>query len=420
MNACHCRLGSKCIPALVFACFLVPWVPLAEPVFDNTLHSYNTWYSSKFEMGDDAILSGTARTVTEFYLEYFGEFNSTGQQNARIRFYANDGPGMSPQTVLYESDPVPVYPGYNMVALRNLSVGVSNAFIWTVQFEGLSGVYSNRAGMLFYSPPVLGQSYKDCWLKQNGKWGTVLFTTAGMPANFSVRIIAQPDPDFTVASHTVRPDGRHDLTVTGPNFSSTQVWRTDDKIQWSLVSSFNMVSSPVSLVDDLPAPGNDRLYKAEPAPEPFLQLKPLVRTNSAGKSERVIQISGQPGRSFDLLNGFNLTDWFPMLNTYVFSSGVYEAASPPGSQLPIRFYEAKWAPDAPYVLGLPSLTPQGLLRILGSGPPGRGCVLQTSADLIQWSPVSTNFFGYTTSTFGFEMPAPANTTPLFIRGVPLP
>lgn len=420
MNAIPSRIWLQFLACWALVCILDSTWIRAEPVFDNTHHYNTTWYSSTLELGDDAILSGTARTITEFYLEYYGEFSSTGQETARIRFYANDGPGMSPETVLYESDPMPIYPGYNLLVLRDLSVAVSDAFIWTVQFAGVSGAYKSRAGLLFYGPPALGQSYKDCWLKQQGKWGTVMFTTAGVAANFSVRIIAQPDPPVALSTRILQPSGRHMLTVTGPNFSSAVLWGSDDNTNWSLLSSFNFVGEPVSMIDPQDVPGKERFYKAEPASEPVLHLKSLLRTNATGKSERVVRITGQPGRSFDLENGYDLANWFPMLETYVLTSGVYEAVSPPGSQLPIRFYRAQWAPDSPIGFGIPSILPDGRVRLLGAGPPGRGCVLQTSTDLKLWTSVNTNYFSFTTSSYVLILPAPANAGPLFVRGMTWP
>src|SRR5882762_8762287 len=64
---------------------------LATPV---NVGGSNQSYSSINEFGDQIVLAGTSRDVTDFKFSYFLKVNSgvsTGLEIARIRFYKNDG-----------------------------------------------------------------------------------------------------------------------------------------------------------------------------------------------------------------------------------------------------------------------------------------------------------------------------------------
>src|SRR5450756_688458 len=152
----------------------------AEIIYDNFQNYGDIWYaappSHDVEFGDQLPLAGTGRTLTQFQFEYYGEFVSTGNETVRVRLYANDGPNQDvpnteePGTLLYESEPLPVYPRLNTLTLRGLSIQVTNTLTWTVKFGGLTGYYNHRAGPTFYDPPTVGSSYDDFWLKFEGKW----------------------------------------------------------------------------------------------------------------------------------------------------------------------------------------------------------------------------------------------------------
>jgi hypothetical protein len=397
------------------------WVALgtnearAEYVFDNTYRYSDAWYSSHNEFGDDALLSGKARTISDFALEYFGEFNFTGAAGARIRFYAPDGPGLSPKTLLYESEFIPIYPDYNLIHLRNLSVRVDDAFIWTVQFEGLSGVYQDRAEIVNYDPPALGSSYNDFWAKRDGQWGTLVFEN--VVANFAVRILGQPDPPVEIASETASPGGGRQLLITGPNFQGGEVWVSEDQTQWQLLDSFNFLGEPVPVLDSSARTGANRYYRANLATAPVLHLDYLL-PNQADPQQRVIRVSGTPGRSFTLETSLNLRDWMPLpQEPQYLTSGIFDMVNPPGAGLRYLFYRGAWMDDLPVVLGYPSLIAINRLQFLVSGPPGQDCLVQASSDLAQWNTVATNSFSFTARVFTYVSAPLTNSASAYYRAV---
>ncbi|HRY50087.1 MAG TPA: hypothetical protein P5186_18710 [Candidatus Paceibacterota bacterium] len=386
-----------------------------EVVYDNTFGYRDSWYSSRNEFGDDVTLSGKARSISSFDVEYFGEFNATGAESARIRFYANDGPQLSPSTLLYESGRLPIYPGYNLASLRGLAISVSNNFTWSIVFEGLSGSYSNRAGLLIYDPPVLGSSYSDFWMKKEGVWGTYVLKNKN--ANFPVRIQADPDPSMEILSEQSLPDGSRKLVITGPNFSSGELWYSDDQTEWLLLREFNIVSDSVVLGDRTVPPGVPRSYRVVRSTVPRLQLSSKV-VQDGETQHRVIRVSGAPGSTFTLETAIRMGDWLP-LTTHVFCSGIEEITDPPGSSFATRFYRAVKGPEIPVVLGYPHLLANGAVEFLVSGSPGMDCLIQRSVDLQNWTTEATRAFSYMSKTFNFVSEAMLEPGPVYYRAVPI-
>ena len=101
-------------------------------------------------------LAGSKRTVSSF--EFLYRLNSgQGDETARVRFYANDGPGGEPGTVLYDSGTVAIAvsgTSYFPVLLSGLSLVVPDSFTWTIVFDGTGDTVLNRR----YDPPTIGSS----------------------------------------------------------------------------------------------------------------------------------------------------------------------------------------------------------------------------------------------------------------------
>jgi hypothetical protein len=184
------------LPALLLALKLAP--ARAELVYDNTDTGGTNVYYSLLEYGDEIILTGTNRVISQFSFEYFGDFTPTGDETARLRLYKMDGPKTAdgdpaPGTVLYDSGVFSISPGYQPPKFTGLSVTVPTDITWTVEFGGLTGITGDRAGLVFRDKPSVGSSFDDFWLKQQNNWK--LFSWGGDPiANFAARISSGADP----------------------------------------------------------------------------------------------------------------------------------------------------------------------------------------------------------------------------------
>lgn len=185
-------------------------------VYDNTVNR-STNSSGQFarfaqpgvEFGDQVILAGGAlagvRTVTSFSFEYYltgaGSAVTPGGQ-ARLRFYPNTGASGSPAASplftsvvfdVFNTDPNDAQG--EVLTFSGLNVTVPDTFTWTVEFMNL-GAGAN-AGLPLYSPPTVGNSFTDYWLRDGGgNWvlGQPNPPTTPTALDFSARIDAVPEP----------------------------------------------------------------------------------------------------------------------------------------------------------------------------------------------------------------------------------
>jgi hypothetical protein len=170
----------------------------AEFIYDNSDTGGTNVYYSAVEFGDEVLLAGTERVVSEFLFEYYGDFTAVGDETARLRLYKNDGPKTSdgagtPATVLFDSGTFSISPDYQTKKFTGLSVTVPTDMTWTIEFGGLTGTAGDRAGLVFRHTPSVGTSFDDFWLRQNNNWQ--LFSWGGNPvANFAARIVGGAEP----------------------------------------------------------------------------------------------------------------------------------------------------------------------------------------------------------------------------------
>jgi hypothetical protein len=178
----------------------------ADIVYDNSTTRVNVGgvdqgYSSGNEFGDQIILGGSARDVTQFSFEYFLKVNSgvsTGLETARIRFYKNDGPqvnvtGFAPGTLLWDSGdfsiPVSDALAYDL-AVPNITV--PNTFTWTVSFGNVLG--TETAGLSMYDPPTVGNGFDDYWENNGGTWELRKNSDPSIATSFGGIVEAVPEP----------------------------------------------------------------------------------------------------------------------------------------------------------------------------------------------------------------------------------
>ncbi|MBI4662662.1 MAG: hypothetical protein HY735_27935 [Verrucomicrobia bacterium] len=167
----------------------------AAVVYDNTAatNSLNRSFSAgnNIEFGDQIFLEGSDRRVTDFRFDYF---LSTGSARAELFFYQNNGAGgTAPGTLLYRSGQFDLATGVQSIVAQGLSVSVGNTFTWAVAFSGVD--LGEEAGLLLFSPPTIGASIDDFWVKDSaGNWSTFLIDAGATPANFAARVTAVPEP----------------------------------------------------------------------------------------------------------------------------------------------------------------------------------------------------------------------------------
>lgn len=145
-------------------------------VYDNTLIDKQTTFQigAGEEVGDEILLdntlmNGTLYSINYFTFTYWGN-NFNGNEQMTVKFYANDGAGGKPNTVLWDSTPfaIPQTPK-SQVIFDDLNVTVTQRNLtWAVQFSGLES--GETAGLWIYSPPSVGQNYTDYWYNDGSGW----------------------------------------------------------------------------------------------------------------------------------------------------------------------------------------------------------------------------------------------------------
>lgn len=171
------NLISVCCVILVVLAGLVTPAPAQGEIVTSVIYDNTTTKIANIvpcvvrEMGDEITLAGTQRIVTDFMFGYYGVFTSDGDETARIRFYANDGPEGAPDTLLYDSGTFPIMPGYEQThTLTGLFVIVPDTFTWTCQFGGVTQWPDDLAALYLYDPPSVGSSEDYLWKSEGSGW----------------------------------------------------------------------------------------------------------------------------------------------------------------------------------------------------------------------------------------------------------
>jgi hypothetical protein len=312
-----------------------------------------------------------------------------------VRFYANDATpevngiySSAPGTLLFESGEIVVVNGYNTLSLNNLHIRVPDNFTWTVQFGGLTGVYPNRAGLLFATVPAVGDSFNDMWQRDPTGWNTYVFQS--VKANFMARIYAQSETPLTIQS-IKRHGAENQLSLYGPAFTSVALESTMDFVNWRQLDSLTLLGEPVTVLDSLDPGEFFRFYRLRQLEAPIIKTTELVyNTNNASM---LVNLQGAPGWGVSLQATTNNVNWtelgfeyFTSLHSryvdYTIATNNYIA------------YRAMPATNDIMLMVSSTNIVAGKRMVLLAGPPGRDCVVEASGNLQQWTPVSTNTFSY--------------------------
>lgn len=181
----------------------------ATTIYDNSVNDLLTRFNpGLLEVGDQIVLAGTERFLTNFSFEYYATNTANpsalagANVEARVRFYLNDGVLFNgyatPGTMFYDSGLFSVglptdrstfvFTAGSDFAFGGLYIP-ANEITWSVQFSGLGG--TDEVGVDIYSPPVVGANYPDYW-ENNAGWS---LKTNTVPMNFAAQFQATvPEP----------------------------------------------------------------------------------------------------------------------------------------------------------------------------------------------------------------------------------
>lgn len=187
------------------------FIAQAEIVYNNSTGDSNIRLNpGTREIGDEIVLGGSARMITDFTFQYWGENFFGDDEEARVRFYLNDGPNSPagpqvPSTLFYDSDwfSISETPRSTLIitdfitgAIVPLNGLLPESFTWTVRFRGVDAIDGESAGVDLYNPPTVGGNYLEYWENTGPGGWEYRGETNGIALNFGARISAVPEPSM--------------------------------------------------------------------------------------------------------------------------------------------------------------------------------------------------------------------------------
>ncbi len=190
----------------------LPFSLSAATIFDNSKNDLLTRFNpGTAEVGDEVVLGGSERFLTNFSFEYWGTNTAggagfAGAIEARVRFYRNDGAAFngyaSPGSLLYDSQWFPLgepterntqlFEAGRDFPQEGLFLPVSD-LTWSVQFRGMGA--TDLVGVDLYSPPTTGTAFPDYWEFNGGAWQLMTNSVAmDFASRFEASLTSVPEP----------------------------------------------------------------------------------------------------------------------------------------------------------------------------------------------------------------------------------
>jgi hypothetical protein len=309
------KLGLCSIRCLsVILGILGPWVQAqfvaTEVVYHNAIGPVAGTNSTNQEFGDELILEGDNRKVVAFSFEYNGQFEADGDETVVLRFYRNDGESLvanikTPGTLIYQSEPFAVFPDYNFASITGIDAVVPERFTFTVQFSGMTGLSTDRAGLVLRHPPHIGKSYDDIWVRFANGWAP--YQWSGDPiANFACQVTAAVDTSVSFQDLWLDEDGIPTMKIRGPRNQTMIVYGSADKKTWSPMDLRVLKQREFTLKDTDHTSALTRYYRAT-----LINNKPIEVTdlNILGNGKTRVSVSGPNGMPFTLQATGDFKTW---------------------------------------------------------------------------------------------------------------
>ena len=198
------RLPMSCA-ALLLAAHFSPFAN-AEIVYQN-INRLSSYRPELREHGDQLSLAGTARTLTDIYIEAYANFVPQGNEQVIVRVYSNERQydlyRKEPTTLLYSATKALRLGdgGYSTIHLSSLALEVPDIITVTVEPVGLNP--NELFGLPIASPAAIGGptqsgrvgSDNEFWrLNDQGKWEVFRNTNLALPLNAIMQVVAVPEP----------------------------------------------------------------------------------------------------------------------------------------------------------------------------------------------------------------------------------
>lgn len=185
------------------------------------------------------------------------------------------------------------------------------------------------------------------------------------------------------------PGGQFILALNGPVGSNYVVETSTDLVHWTPFSTNAISPAGSAAVVDLNPALPRKFYRVVPYAGSSTPTARLSGFSQAGGQENII-LSGAVGSSYVVQVSANRTNWTPISTNKIPSGGSVAVAYATGSGQ--RFFQVvpagSGAAPAPVLSGL--TLGHGAASFVLTGPAGNSYVIQSSTDLVKWTPLSTN------------------------------
>jgi hypothetical protein len=207
-------LGFSFISLIASVITFCPVSSSADPIFRNSTNDLVTRFNpGTLEIGDEIILAGSARYLTNFSFEFFAtnpvSHSLSGSLSAEVRFYTTNGPAFngynSPGALpFYDSGVFSIGQTVRSTAIFTIGTGdlpstglfiPDSDIVWSVQFFGMGA--NDTAGVDLYNPPTVGAEYPDYWQNNGGSWALMtnsISSQMNFGATFDASVNPVPEP----------------------------------------------------------------------------------------------------------------------------------------------------------------------------------------------------------------------------------
>ena len=193
-------------------------------IYNSTHTTYEAYFKTGTEFGDEIDLGVGGRRVSEFAFEAYSELSNVDSgttPTATLKIYANDGAmyggvgktqktgganygAKMPGTLLYKSDAKALVAGFHTYRVTDINVDLPAKVTWTVEFDGVDNdtVGSGKtAALILAGTDDVGSSLDDFWQKDASGWKLYRQGTTVQDNDFTANVVSY-DKDTIVVKYT--------------------------------------------------------------------------------------------------------------------------------------------------------------------------------------------------------------------------
>ena len=194
-------------------------------IYNFTHTTYEAYFKTGTEFGDEIDLGAGGRRVSEFAFEAYSELSNVAggtTPTATLKIYANDGAALSsdtdpgnaipskqgygakqPGTLLYKSDAMDLVAGFQTYRVNDINVDLPAKVTWTVEFNGVDNdnVGSGRTAALILAGLMVWVAVLMIFGRRQMLDGNCIVQSTSQDNDFTANVISY-DKDSLIVKYT--------------------------------------------------------------------------------------------------------------------------------------------------------------------------------------------------------------------------